>query len=174
MPAALHRKASWVLVEDSLLGSMEALRKDYGIEYHARFRQTFQAAGIYFEDRKAERLLDHVVASGGGASTDQTADPSHVDPQKLEAAVAADLKSELINLVLSCYFDVQWKRLAEECPKYQPVVADMKAKYGSNMDCWPKVCCGAKFKPWAKGASEVIELKMPDGVWVAIMAASLP
>eukprot|EP00975_Prorocentrum_lima_P033682 7068762-Prorocentrum_lima.AAC.1 len=38
-----------------------------------------------------------------------------------------------------------------------------KERYTPSIDKWPKVGCGARFLPWAKGASMVAEMKMPDG-----------
>eukprot|EP00975_Prorocentrum_lima_P067076 12912888-Prorocentrum_lima.AAC.1 len=29
----------------------------------------------------------------------------------------------------------------------------MKEKHTANVDCWPKVGCGARFIPWGRGAS---------------------
>eukprot|EP00975_Prorocentrum_lima_P055198 11573443-Prorocentrum_lima.AAC.1 len=50
----------------------------------------------------------------------------------------------------------------------------MKEKSTPNIDQWPKVGCGARFVPWAKGASLVAEIKMPDGTWEALMADRFP
>eukprot|EP00975_Prorocentrum_lima_P000574 112454-Prorocentrum_lima.AAC.1 len=50
----------------------------------------------------------------------------------------------------------------------------MKEKHTANTDKWPKVGCGARFLPWARGASLVAEIKMADGRWEACMADSCP
>ena len=52
-------------------------------------------------------------------------------------------------------------------------VGDLKAKYGP-MEDWPHIGCGSKFRPWAKGASMVVELKMGNGEWQSFMAEQMP
>ena len=50
-------------------------------------------------------------------------------------------------------------------------VEALNEQYG---DDWPALGCHSKFKPWAKGASMVLELHMGDGRWQAISADRLP
>ena len=47
----------------------------------------------------------------------------------------------------------------------------MNEEYG---DKWPALGCHCKFKPWAKGASMVLELHMGGGRWKAMSADRLP
>ena len=66
---------------------------------------------------------------------------------------------------------IQWPVVRGKDPT---VAATMVEKYGEDMDKWPQPGCGAKFSPWAKGPSKIIELQMPDGNWQAIRAMRLP
>ena len=50
----------------------------------------------------------------------------------------------------------------------------MTEKYGKDMSTWPKCGCGAKFVPWACGASKVLEIQVAPGEWEAILAERLP
>eukprot|EP00975_Prorocentrum_lima_P063832 12893897-Prorocentrum_lima.AAC.1 len=59
------------------------------------------------------------------------------------------------------YCEVDWSVLEKE---------DMKEKYSTQVDNWPKVGCGAKFLPWGRGASMVMAMQMNDGSWEAFMA----
>ena len=49
----------------------------------------------------------------------------------------------------------------------------LQKKYGKDPRSWPSFGCGAKFCPWKRGASKVVELKV-DGQWHAILAERLP
>jgi hypothetical protein len=66
---------------------------------------------------------------------------------------------------------IQWPVVCEKDPT---VAATMVEKYGDNMDTWPQPGCGCKYRPWPAGPTKIIELKMPDGSWQAIVAESLP
>eukprot|EP00975_Prorocentrum_lima_P011876 2526335-Prorocentrum_lima.AAC.1 len=46
----------------------------------------------------------------------------------------------------------------------------MKEKYSEKVEAWPEIGCGARFVPWARGASMVMEVQMSDGSWEAFMA----
>ena len=50
----------------------------------------------------------------------------------------------------------------------------MTVKHGNDIATWPVIGCRSKFRPWAKGASMVVELKQEDGSWLAMMAERLP
>ncbi len=50
----------------------------------------------------------------------------------------------------------------------------MIGRYGDNLDNWPKVGCGAKFLPWARGESMVAEIRLGDGTWEAFCADRMP
>ena len=71
------------------------------------------------------------------------------------------------------YCQIDWDKL-ETLLEYQCVVEDMKNKWGINKKAWPNPCCGAKFVPYARGASKVIELRMGNGTWACILAERLP
>ena len=34
--------------------------------------------------------------------------------------------------------------------------------------------CGAKFTPWAKGESQVVEVKLPDDSWAGFLTDRMP
>ncbi len=46
--------------------------------------------------------------------------------------------------------------------------------HGEDPSSWPKLGCGAKFVPWARGASKVLEIRDEFGNWRAILADRLP
>ena len=71
------------------------------------------------------------------------------------------------------YCKVDWD-VVETIPEYVSVVEGMKQKWGIHKKAWPDPCCGAKFVPWARGASKVIELRMQDGNWACILAERMP
>eukprot|EP00975_Prorocentrum_lima_P064168 12895936-Prorocentrum_lima.AAC.1 len=50
----------------------------------------------------------------------------------------------------------------------------MKEKHAANVDCGPKVGCGARFIPWGRGASMVMDMQMKDGKCEAFMAERFP
>eukprot|EP00975_Prorocentrum_lima_P041268 8670072-Prorocentrum_lima.AAC.1 len=50
----------------------------------------------------------------------------------------------------------------------------MKEKYTSQVDNWPKIGCGARFMPWGRGASMVMEMQINVGSWEAFMADRFP
>eukprot|EP00975_Prorocentrum_lima_P049323 10319612-Prorocentrum_lima.AAC.1 len=50
----------------------------------------------------------------------------------------------------------------------------MKEQYSANVERWPEVGCGARFVPWARGASMVVEMQMIDRTWAAFMADRFP
>ena len=52
-------------------------------------------------------------------------------------------------------------------------VDGMTDRHG-ELDKWPSLGCRCKFFPWAKGASMVVELKLDDDTWTAIMAERMP
>eukprot|EP00975_Prorocentrum_lima_P064813 12899779-Prorocentrum_lima.AAC.1 len=41
----------------------------------------------------------------------------------------------------------------------------MKEKFTDKVDTWPEVGCGARSVPWARGASQVVEMLLEDGNW---------
>ena len=51
----------------------------------------------------------------------------------------------------------------------------MKDVYGDDITAWPQRGCQAKFKPFARGASRVIEMRNSEtGEWKAFLAARVP
>ncbi len=50
----------------------------------------------------------------------------------------------------------------------------MAARYGDDLEMWPKIGCGAKFLPWARGESMVAEIRLGDGRWEAFCADRMP
>jgi hypothetical protein len=53
-------------------------------------------------------------------------------------------------------------------------VRQLKTKFGDDLAGWPKIGCGAKFVPWGKGPSIVLELKLEDGSFEAFAADRIP
>ena len=51
--------------------------------------------------------------------------------------------------------------------------ANMVEAYGRNWKSWPQIGCGARFIPWARGASIILELKCGD-TWMAMAAVRPP
>ena len=51
--------------------------------------------------------------------------------------------------------------------------ANMVEAYGRNWKSWPQIGCGARFIPWARGASIILELKCGDS-WMAMAAVRPP
>ena len=51
--------------------------------------------------------------------------------------------------------------------------SNMVKAYGRDWKMWPQVGCGARFVPWSRGASIILELKCGDS-WRAMMAVRPP
>ena len=74
---------------------------------------------------------------------------------------------------------LEWGRFVEapeqfpESEDLQKWVGDLTVKYGP-VEHWPQIGCGSKFRPWAKGASMVVELKMGNGEWQSFMPEPMP
>eukprot|EP00975_Prorocentrum_lima_P019300 4064021-Prorocentrum_lima.AAC.1 len=49
----------------------------------------------------------------------------------------------------------------------------MKEKHTTQVDNWPKIGYGARFMPWGRGASMVMDMQMKEGSWEAFMADRL-
>eukprot|EP00975_Prorocentrum_lima_P052323 10963058-Prorocentrum_lima.AAC.1 len=52
----------------------------------------------------------------------------------------------------------------------------MKEKHSEKVETWPEVGCGARFVPWARGASMVMEVQMTDGFqksWMTSLRRSM-
>ena len=76
------------------------------------------------------------------------------------------------------YCKLNWPRLKEMNPK---AYDKWEEKFGPlTMDqwgywSWPSPCCGAKFIPWARGASKVLEFYCPKShKWWTLVAERLP
>ena len=74
---------------------------------------------------------------------------------------------------------VDWSALvtaAEQQPTEQLVgwVKDLTERYGDDCARWPSIGCGANFKPWKKGHSMVVELRLSDGTWTAFISDRIP
>ncbi len=69
---------------------------------------------------------------------------------------------------------VAWDQIAQQGPAGQEVLDEMTKRFGPDKRNWTTPCCGANFAPWRKGASKVIEMRMADGEWKAILADRLP
>ncbi|MCP4244744.1 MAG: hypothetical protein GY772_29730 [bacterium] len=68
------------------------------------------------------------------------------------------------------YCEVVWDELLRtDCPERDRMVA----KYGDNVADWPKVGCGARFRPWGRGESQVWELTTRNGS-VAWLSSLMP
>jgi len=65
---------------------------------------------------------------------------------------------------------IQWAVVQEQMPQ---AYAEMEKSYGADKTIWPQPGCGAKFVPWARGASKVIEF-LADGQWYSFVASRLP
>ena len=50
----------------------------------------------------------------------------------------------------------------------------MRSEYSSDTSVWPANGCGAKFVPWARGLSMVVELQMADDSVEAFASDRLP
>ena len=59
-------------------------------------------------------------------------------------------------------------------PQIEAWVDNLKQEYGEDYTQWPKVGCGAKFRPWKNGPSRVVEMRQKDGQWIAVMADRMP
>eukprot|EP00974_Lingulodinium_polyedra_P018838 1824413-Lingulodinium_polyedra.AAC.1 len=53
-------------------------------------------------------------------------------------------------------------------------VETLEDHFGSDVAVWPKIGCGANFKPWAKGATMVVEMLNNGGKWMAFLSDRLP
>ena len=75
---------------------------------------------------------------------------------------------------------VCWNPLLEEaaknpdCKELQEWIEALQEKWGEDVSKWPAIGCGAIFKPWARGASMVVEMMTHDGKWISFMADRLP
>jgi len=67
--------------------------------------------------------------------------------------------------------DIAWARVSESGGKH--IVDAMKVQFGQDRAKWPDPCCGARFLPWARGASKCVEIKLAEG-WVSFLAGGLP
>ena len=70
-----------------------------------------------------------------------------------------------------CHAD--WKLVYDKHRDHPTVKAIIK-QYGSNIEWWPQPGCSAKFIPYARGASQVLEIQMPDGTWEALLCERVP
>eukprot|EP00974_Lingulodinium_polyedra_P065471 6330002-Lingulodinium_polyedra.AAC.1 len=65
--------------------------------------------------------------------------------------------------------EVCWEPLLNEATKrpenaeLNEWVAKLADRFGSDVSKWPKLGCGANFRPWAKGASMVVEMMTCEG-----------
>ena len=77
------------------------------------------------------------------------------------------------------YCRMDWEVLVnaggwDEAPEHvKSWASNMVAAYGRDWKTWPQVGCGAKFVPWSRGASIILELKCGD-TWRAMMAVRPP
>ena len=68
----------------------------------------------------------------------------------------------------------RWQNFDEDERTWEPLgqlyddVKVMVEKYGDDDTKWPQPGCGARFKPWHRGASKVIEMRDAEGEWHAI------
>ena len=75
---------------------------------------------------------------------------------------------------------VCWEPLLEEAAKnpqnaeLQEWVATLKDRHGDDVSTWPQIGCKSIFKPWARGASMVVEMLAENGKWLSFMADRLP
>ena len=71
------------------------------------------------------------------------------------------------------YCKISWAQVI----KHHPHVAEqfIARGCGENPDLWPgaSLCCGAKFAPWKRGPSKVVEM-LVEGKWVCFLAERLP
>ena len=44
-------------------------------------------------------------------------------------------------------------------PQVEALVDSLRHEYGEDYTQWPKVGCGAKFRPWKNGPSRVVEMR---------------
>ena len=51
--------------------------------------------------------------------------------------------------------------------------SNMMAMYGRDWKMWPQVGCGAKFVPWSRGPSTILELQCGNS-WIAMVAERCP
>ena len=58
-------------------------------------------------------------------------------------------------------------------PQLKKWVEDLHENYGP-IEQWPKIGCGSTNVPWAKGKSQVVEVRMSDGTFFAFAAARMP
>jgi hypothetical protein len=54
-----------------------------------------------------------------------------------------------------------------------PIEEAMNVRFGRDRSKWPNPCRGARFLPWARGASKCVEFKTVEG-WVSFLADRLP
>ena len=66
---------------------------------------------------------------------------------------------------------IQWDVMKQKCPQAYEVMVDT---HGTDRTSWPQPCCGAIFVPWARGPSQVIEIRADCGQWYAFLACRLP
>ena len=64
---------------------------------------------------------------------------------------------------MACFSDKGGKEVEEQMTK----------RYSPDKTTWPKIGCGTKFRPWARGASKLLEIETSHG-WVNIIADRLP
>eukprot|EP00975_Prorocentrum_lima_P009995 2129665-Prorocentrum_lima.AAC.1 len=50
----------------------------------------------------------------------------------------------------------------------------MTKKYTERVQAWPEVGCGAKYTPWGRGPTMVMEVQLADKEWVAYMIERVP
>ena len=78
------------------------------------------------------------------------------------------------------YCRVDWEPLVKEFEKHpedvmlNKLVTYLKGKYGEDRAEWPQVGCGARFTPFKKGASMVVEIKQADNEWTSFVAERIP
>ena len=52
---------------------------------------------------------------------------------------------------------------------------EMKTKYDSDVSNWPTCGCSARFRPWGRGESKVVEMwSQRLGVWITFIADRIP
>ncbi len=71
------------------------------------------------------------------------------------------------------YCKVDWEKACANKNGGAAVLKEMTKLHGPNKQLWPDIGCGAKFRPWCRGASKILEIKTDEG-WVNIIAERLP
>ena len=71
------------------------------------------------------------------------------------------------------YCKINWSQVIEHHPEICEYFKALGC--GDEPDLWPgqDLGCGAKFAPWARGPSKVVEMKV-EGEWVCFLAERLP